>query len=361
MKRRLLSIVLLCIGKSIFCQVSAIHTVFLIGDTGKDTLASPAIQLLKSEIEKTPNSTVVFLGDNVYPNGLSIDANHPEVVTIPQKKMVSQLEIFKEYKGNVFMVPGNHDWNKCKWNGKQWIKDEAVFMENYLKKNTSIANKNEEAFFPKEAGPGPVSIQLKESLRLVIIDTQWWLQQQFFHPVGTDKGKNKRSTKERFYRQLDSLLTVADKNNERVLLAAHHPLFSNGRHSNARQPWRFLINYTPLQVLGLLGLNRFFMQDIPQPRYKKMKRELMEVIDKHKNIIYVSGHDHNLQFSKHGNLYHIISGAGSFHSKVKEKEDLLFYKSQSGLFKLSYFANGQILVEAMDSYNKEVFFSYWVK
>ena len=49
------------------------HTVYLIGDAGNSKLGekSLALQLLERKLKTAPeNSHVLFLGDNIYPNGL---------------------------------------------------------------------------------------------------------------------------------------------------------------------------------------------------------------------------------------------------------------------------------------------------
>jgi predicted phosphodiesterase len=340
-------------------EPSPYFKLFLIGDAGKDTGQSAAIKLLESEIKKDQNSAVVFLGDNVYPNGICLDKKNPEVINVSMQKMISQLEIFKNYHGQVYMVPGNHDWDKCNWNGINQVKDEAFFVEKYMKENTKIENINTGVFFPLDAMPGPVSKLLKPGIRLVLIDTQWWLQQQFFHPVGHIKGMSNKETSDRFFHNLDSILAAAKSSNEKVIIVGHHPLYSKGKHALKKQPWRFLINYTPFQIFGLLGLNRVYMQDTEQPRYKRMKRMLLESMDPYANIIYACGHDHNMQFSKHENLYHIVSGSGSMHSKLTKDREILFTnKNQLGYFKLSFYKSGKILVEAMGTAINDVLYQY---
>jgi hypothetical protein len=50
-----------------------IHSFYLIGDSGNSTLNedSPALKYLKNKIENsTKNSTLIFLGDNVYETGI---------------------------------------------------------------------------------------------------------------------------------------------------------------------------------------------------------------------------------------------------------------------------------------------------
>lgn len=46
------------------------HTVFLVGDAGKGT--NPALDLLQHKVQNAgKESTVLFLGDNIYPNGMA--------------------------------------------------------------------------------------------------------------------------------------------------------------------------------------------------------------------------------------------------------------------------------------------------
>jgi hypothetical protein len=49
---------------------SIVHTVFLIGDAGNDKTPGPCVQLLGKMAAGRPNTSVIFLGDNVYPKGL---------------------------------------------------------------------------------------------------------------------------------------------------------------------------------------------------------------------------------------------------------------------------------------------------
>lgn len=312
------------------------HTVYLIGDAGKDTSTGKALQLLQQQLIIHSNSTVIFLGDNVYPRGFILNDNNS------RKRLLSQLKILKEYRGNVFFIPGNHDWKAGRYKGLKTIKDEAEFVKTYLKENTGVKNKHALTFLPENGFPGPESQKLAEKLRLIIIDTQWWLH---FYPVG--KNGTRKHTKEEFFIKLDSLLQLAKLNNEQVIIAGHHPLYSNGSHSKSRQPWRFIINYTPFQVFGMMGMNKFLVQDIPEIRYARMRKKLLEVIDKHNNIIYAAGHEHNLQYFKENNNRYIVSGAGSKKSEIKQdKYKCLFIDGKkTGFFKIDYFEDGKIQVE----------------
>lgn len=311
-----------------FAQEVSSHKVYLIGDAGEDTIPGKALLLLKDELIANPNSSVVFLGDNVYPSGLKKD-NKESVLHLE-----SQLRILKEYKGNVFFIPGNHDWQAQKRNGLNTLKDQEVYIEDYLKKNSTVANKEQTTFLPKNGLPGPETIMLNDKLRLIIIDTQWFLHFYKKNTLGS-----KKETKALFYKRLDSLLTVAKTNQEQVIIAAHHPIYSNGHHGRRKQPLRFSINCTPLQVFGLLGLNRLYSQDLSGPRYRRMRKKMLSSINKYDNIVYASGHEHNLQcFKEKGNRF-IVSGSGSKRSKLmfRKRFDSVFQDDKTtGFIKLEY-------------------------
>lgn len=316
---------------------------YLIGDAGEDTIPGKALLMLKDELLAHPKSAVVFLGDNVYPNGLKKNNHESEL------HLESQLQILKEYKGRVCFVPGNHDWDGQKASGLKILKNEELYIKEYLSKNSNIANKPT-VFLPENGLPGPETILLNPHLRLILIDTQWFLHFYKKNVVGS-----KKQTKELFYKHLDSLLNLAEKNNEQVVIAAHHPLYSNGKHSKSKQPLRFLLNYTPFQFFGLMGLNRLYSQDMQQPRYKKMRKKLLFTISNYSNIIYASGHDHNLQcFQKgEGNNKFIVSGAGSKLSSLRKKKkyESVFQDDKSTGFIKIEFKEGE----------KEKYFIYRVR
>ena len=133
----------LFISVSAFSQEPDQHAVYLIGDAGEDTVPGKALLQLKEQLIAHPNSSVIFLGDNVYPSGLK--KNSKESVL----HLESQLQILKEFKGQVYFIPGNHDWEAQKRNGLSILKDQEEYVEKYLKK-TTILNKDKATFLPKD-------------------------------------------------------------------------------------------------------------------------------------------------------------------------------------------------------------------
>ncbi|PCJ83698.1 MAG: hypothetical protein COA57_10605, partial [Flavobacteriales bacterium] len=93
------------------------HTIYLIGDCGKDTATNQNLLNLQKELLANPNSTAIFLGDNIYPVGLYAGKKSSKKFNISEKKLLTQLSLLDKYKGNVFFVPGNHDWKSGKAGG----------------------------------------------------------------------------------------------------------------------------------------------------------------------------------------------------------------------------------------------------
>ena len=101
----------------LYGQSNPDYSVFLIGDAGEPSIInSPQINSLGSQLKKMgSNSSIVFLGDNIYPRGMP--SEDEKYRTTAEAIIEGQLVIAKNYDGNVFVIPGNHDWDKGKRNG----------------------------------------------------------------------------------------------------------------------------------------------------------------------------------------------------------------------------------------------------
>lgn len=332
----------LSLSLSTFGQ-APVFSLYLIGDAGKDTVTNATMRLLASDALQNANSAIVFLGDNVYPQGLETLSRSENKRRKSEKKMLSQLEPLKNYEGQVYFIPGNHDWKQGKWQGLKYVKEQARYVEHYFR-NTKVANRNATTFIPQNGLPGPHSVILAPKIRLIAIDTQWWLQSQFFHKTPKLQGLNRKQTTEKFYRELDSLLKAANHAGEKIIVAAHHPMFTNGHHSNRREPLRSLVNFMPLQFFGLIGLNRMLVQDTPQPRYYKMRKRLLSVFGNHQGLIVAAGHEHTLQFFLHEGNNHIVSGSGSKRSHINKNryKSAFMNDAENGFFRLDFFDDGNV-------------------
>ncbi|GAA5033070.1 hypothetical protein GCM10011506_22640 [Marivirga lumbricoides] len=327
------------------------------GDAGlpKTNPLEPSLALLQAKLQgsNAENTSVVFLGDNIYDAGLHPE-EHPHR-KVEEKRINAQLDILKKFNGRIIFLPGNHDWQRWGKQGNEFVQRQEKYVESYLNKGNT--------FLPDGGCPGPVEIELNEHLVWLILDTQWWL-----HGYGKPRGAKDGctvATKEEYLKQLEDVL--AKNQQKQIIVSAHHPLYSNGTHGGyfPLKDHIFPLThlkpylYIPLPVIGsLFPLYRKHIghiQDIPHPEYQEMVKALSDRFNQYENVVYTAGHDHTLQYQKEKNIHHIISGSGTKEDYFKRDDTIIFGQSARGFAQLNYYEDGslwlQFLVPASD--NKE--------
>ncbi|MEM7101641.1 MAG: BamA/TamA family outer membrane protein [Bacteroidota bacterium] len=333
----------------------AAYEVFLIGDTGEpfkedeSDKTVPVITLLGKHLEGAgENSSVVFLGDNVYPRGLPPVEKGEEKSTERlemERKLNASLDIVKDYKGNPYFIPGNHDWNHNKSGGLEYIISQADYIKDYLgKKNT---------FLPKDGCPGPEVIQLTEHSVMMIIDTEWWLRDWTREPgINEDCDVH---TRDQFLVQLEDAI----KNNKEkdILIALHHPIYTQGPHGGyyTLKSHIFPLTdakkglYVPLPIIGsiypLYRMTGGATQDISHPKYRDLIKGLKAAAKLGDRVIFASGHEHGLMHYDVDGEHYIVAGSGSKINPIRTGKKASFAHMSKGFSKLSYYENGEIWME----------------
>jgi hypothetical protein len=223
------------------------------------------------------------------------------------------------------------------------------------------ALQDEGSYLPRNGCPGPEVIQLAEGLLLVIINTQWWVQRGE-KPMGQAQGCPYEDIED-FFVHLNKILR--HNRHQRIVVAAHHPLYSNALHGG-----KFTIKqhifpltaahkrvYIPLPIFGSLYpfYRQFFgaYEDMSHRKYRKMRKRLLRIFHQYSNIVYVAGHDHNLQHFESRQNHYIVSGSGSKTSFVKKGGRATFTLEQKGFFVLNYYNTGELWIEAVAASTNE--------
>src|SRR5688572_6295289 len=321
-------------------ETQPVFSVVLIGDAGAVATdgSDPILKLLQGWLQTAKeNSRVIFLGDNVYPVGIPPE-NHRHY-TRSVERLQAQLDIFKNYTGKATFLSGNHDWNKGRPNGYSYL----TRQEEFVRKSLTYP----EAYLPANGCPGPITEQLAPGILLVVLNTQWWVQHGL-RPIGEQYGCQQESS-EQVFEDLEKILI--ENSHQRILIAAHHPLYSNAMHGGKFTVKQHLFPltavhkkfYLPLPGAGTIyPLYRRYIgakEDMSHPRYKYLRKRLLKILKKHQNIIYAAGHDHNLQYFHYKQNHYIVSGAGSKTAFVKKGGRATFTHEHTGFFVLDFYEN----------------------
>lgn len=323
-------------------------TFFLIGDAGKPDLEKqePTLKLLQSQLESADdNSAVVFLGDNIYTYGMP-PKDDPEREK-SEKRINESLKILEEYVGQIYFVPGNHDWY-AKDTKPYPLAEEEEYIEQYLG--------NEDVFIPEGGKQGPHIVKINDDIVMIAIDSYRWIRD--LQQDGKKGPITPLDSLPNFTAELEEiLLAYKDKT---VLLVDHHPPFTNGGHGGYFSwkdhffPLRILNKklYIPLPILGsILPIARkagASKEDNTNKYYKRYVNKLLELTDLYPNVVMASGHEHSLQYFNKHNKHYIVSGAGSKSSYLRKGKGMNFGHMSKGYCVLRVYENGNSWVEYIE-------------
>ena len=311
-------------------QDEVAHTFFLVGDAGNadEPHAQEILNQLKTSLDSaSANSSLLFLGDNIYPKGLpkEDDPNRK----LAEEKLDNQIALAKNFKGKTIFVPGNHDWYS---NGIVGLKAQQDYVTQKLN------DKN--AFLPKNSC-GIETKKIDKNISVIYLDSEWFLADWEKNPGINEKCDFK--TREDFFTEFEDQLSK--NQNKTIIVALHHPLEDHGSHGG-KYSWEKQIfpleGKIPLPILAsFVNLARatggITHQDLSNPNYRKYTSRLKTLLANRNNVIVVSGHDHNLQYIEKNGIRQIISGAGSKSeaATVISKDDFSYGKNGYATLKIS--------------------------
>ncbi len=308
------------------------HRVVLVGDAGDVREGAPILEKIGAWANSLgERATVVYLGDNLYPDGLEGKGD-------VRGKKILDLQLYATTAPRIF-VPGNHDW----------AQGDALGWKNARRQQEHIEAAGA-VFSPKNGCPGPEVRVLEKgaggrAVVLVMVDTQWWLQRRGWQPYYVrDEGWYDECgavDEDEVVEQLARLLAV--HRDDHVLLLGHHPLASSSRHGGyKKQRGKNLLYW-------LIGRQ----QDIGNPRYDHMIKRLNKVMAVHPPLLYASGHDHNLQIMRAGASaarYTLVSGGGSAYkiTNVTHRPETLFAHGAPGFMVVDFAADGSVWLQVVE-------------
>ncbi|MEM9721821.1 MAG: BamA/TamA family outer membrane protein [Bacteroidota bacterium] len=310
-------------------------TVWLVGELGADveTPVPSGLQLLYNQLANVDkHSAVVFLGNQV-----------SEKLELEEEKklLVERFKAFEDYKGKVYMLSGNQEWDLA---GKEGIKALQDGVEELLGKHVKWA--------PKAGCGKPHVVELNDWITLVLMDSQWFYDLEY--PIDNMKGCSV-DNREEFTAELEDILD--EYNNTDLLIATHHPFMSGGSYGGYAS-WKD--HFVPFPVVGSavaglksIGLNEQYLQHPHQGTFADLVLAKTAQLG---HIIFASAHDKGLQYIKEvpgftisgvvkSDRHFIVSGGLSEGGYIRKRSPADFGYRGTGFSKLVYLENGEIWME----------------
>ena len=320
---------------------------YLLGDGGysKPGGTSAGLIALEAHLDsvKQEGNYTLFLGDNIYPDGME-EEGHP-LRERGEYRIDAQLEAVENYDGQVIFMPGNHDWYNEGIDGL------------YRQRDYIVSQLEDEAAFAPEPGCPLKSISVSDKIQLLVVDSQWYLVEWDENVSINDDCAIK--SREAFFLALEDELE--EHQNKVVIFAIHHPLYTNGIHGGAYDFNQHLYpsqRKIPVPILGSLVMlvrtsGGISSTDTQNLRYKSLRMRLETLARRWDNIVFVSGHEHSLQYIEKEGVKQIVSGSGSKGTYVNLGQDGLFAFSGQGFVVLDVFEDGAVWASFYGSFEKK--------
>jgi hypothetical protein len=297
------------------------YRVLLIGDAGYFLEDDPTLAALDLWATQGTPSSVIFLGDNIYNEGLTDeDREHGE-------KVLSQL--LGATAAPKFVIPGNHDWGLLPKNyNLKSIQNQQAFVDEWPAGDAE--------FLPKDGCMGPALRVLRPAtpgrpaVVLIALDPTPWIQPRV-RDLCADA-----VTAEAHLAELEALL--AEHAADHVLVASHYPMLTGGPHGG------LTYGFPADAIVSTLGWIMGGLMNTYEPGYADWIERTETVFRKYPPTLYAAGHDHNLQLLDAGDAagLYVVSGAGARArvSTVTHLDETIFAHAAEGFVVVDFGRRG---------------------
>ena len=308
--------------------------VYFLGDPGQTYATShPILLALRRDIDRwsaaLPGDTtvaVIVMGDVVYPLGLH-SRDHPaypdDSTHVAHQVALVGGEAARRSAVELF-VAGNHDWGREEdWEGRVRLHNLDRLLASFRARGYPVD------LVPDPGQGGPTVVDMGDHLRLLLLDTAWWLMD------AEDPGRDSMIAGIE-----EATRTAGDRH---VVISGHHPYQSAGAHGGTVSLWSGLgIQYALTRAGAIL-------QDLNSIPYRALRDGIRRVgRAQEPALLFVGGHDHSLQIiqdpTEGSPVYSVVAGSASKLTDVGHVEGMLFRRSWPGYARLFILEDGGALL-----------------
>lgn len=282
---------------------------YITANTGLDEENKSSQEVLNEIIRSSQSdekATLLIVGnitnDKGYP---SKDKVQEKTEAYLKQRLLTPID---KFNGKVIITPGVNEWNK---KGHKSLDD----MESFLQDNSKAK------FWPND-GCGIENEVINDNVALIMIDSQWYLENWDEYPYINNKCDIK--TRAQFFAEFRDELK--DNYGKTIIVAVHHPVLTSTKYGFIKK------------VAG------FSDQTYQNPEQSKFHNILEATAREFEDVIFVSGNDRNLQYLDHHKVPQIISGAAAHTQKARAEKKTHFASDKNGYAKLTVFKDGSSIV-----------------
>ncbi len=303
----------LCLPTTAQSNKEISKSIYLTGNIGIEKQSKSA-EILKAMVEKSKSDdNAVFLslgnntGENGYPKKDKKRANEEAALS------ARLLEPLKEFNGQLIFIPGKTEWNS---GGQNNLDD----LESYLQDNSKAK------FWPNDGCPIERET-LSDEVELLMVDSQWYLEDWDDHPYMNSKCEIK--TREQFFAAFKDELK--DEQNKTIVVAIHHPILSGNRRGF-------------FERMGGFSNQSYFDNDM-----QYLIGRLETLASQFEDVIFVSANHRNLQFIVDDGVPQVMSGGTANLQNTRDlSKKVKFANDIYGFSKLNIFTDGSSEVQIFE-------------
>ncbi|MFT6483910.1 MAG: hypothetical protein ACJAWN_000620, partial [Neolewinella sp.] len=311
----------------------------MVGDLGYDY--ARGLTTLDAMVRAMPpgkkKSSLMLLGDITGKKGLLKQGGEERDQLDAISKLLSQVP------GKVFYTPGENEL------GRDGDFGSLDRLEDYFEDNEEKFGKKVN-FMPNKQCSGPDDEEIFERVGLIGINTAWYL---------ADWTRDEEVSEGCDYRNRDAMMAalvdeIKGYRDQVKIIMMHHPTQSNGNRGGKFSLVQHLFPladvipgaYIPLPVVGSIiravqGVGGG-TQDVQNLRYQRFINKLKTGIDDEANIIFVSGHEHNMMLVHEKEYMQIVAGSGSIRGPANAGNNANFVAGQIGYSRLDFYPDGSV-------------------
>jgi hypothetical protein len=315
------------------------YSTFMVGDLGYDY--ARGLTTLDAMVRAMPpgkkKSSLMLLGDITGKKGLLKQGGEERDQLDAISKLLSQVP------GKVFYTPGENEL------GRDGDFGSLDRLEDYFEDNEEKFGKKVN-FMPNKQCSGPDDEEIFERVGLIGINTAWYL---------ADWTRDEEVSEGCDYRNRDAMMAalvdeIKGYRDQVKIIMMHHPTQSNGNRGGKFSLVQHLFPladvipgaYIPLPVVGSIiravqGVGGG-TQDVQNLRYQRFINKLKTGIDDEANIIFVSGHEHNMMLVHEKEYMQIVAGSGSIRGPANAGNNANFVAGQIGYSRLDFYPDGSV-------------------